>query len=96
MFFSYADNLTDEDDSDKVYLGISYVPDMRADNYKKHIVKEDEVYRPDKIALKLYNSQDASWILDIINGFEHGIEEYTIGAEIKYLSKIKLEDAGIL
>ena len=42
------------------------------------------------------DSPDLSWILDLINNFTHGIKEYKVNTEIKYMEYEKLVEIGIV
>lgn len=78
--------------------GLSYFPDFYSykNYFLEHIIKPEEAYRPDKIAYNLWGNQRASWILDAINNFTHGIKEYEKNKSIYYLSKDILVNLGIL
>lgn len=78
--------------------GISYIPDFYQykENYKTHIIENNEQYRPDRIAYNLWNNQRLTWVLNQINYFTHGIEEYVAGRSINYLDAEILQDIGIL
>lgn len=64
--------------------------------FKIYIIKPQDQYRPDKICLKLFNNQDASWILDEINNFSGNVDEYYLGREIFYLPQAQLTSLGLL
>ena len=66
------------------------------DDFKETTVAPNEEFRADKIAYRLWDSQDLSWILDIINDFENGISDYTIGTIVKYLDTETLINIGII
>jgi len=78
--------------------GIAYIPNFYLYNnyFKKHIIENYEEYRPDKIAYNLWGNQLLSWVLNEINHFTHGIQEYTKGREINYLDTEILRDIGII
>lgn len=77
------------------YSGVAYIPSLKAKTYQYTVVYPNEAFRPDIIALRILGDQNLSWILDEINGFEHGIKEYTMNREIKYLKPSTIETAGI-
>jgi hypothetical protein len=54
-----------------------------------------EVYRPDKISLRLYDNPLSSWILDEANNFYNGFSDYYYDREIYYPSLEALELMGI-
>lgn len=78
--------------------GLAYPPDFYkySSYYQKHIVENHEEFRPDKIAYNIWGNQLLSWVLNQINYFTHGIQEYTAGREINYLDAEMLRDLGIL
>lgn len=78
--------------------GLSYTPDFYPykNYYKKYIIKPEHQYRPDKIAFYLFGDEFGDWILDRINSFTHGIEEYYAGREILYLERDALKKIGAI
>jgi len=92
----YSDIYKEEDEI--LFKGITYTPDLSeySDYFKTHTITEMEEFRPDKIANKLWYQEDAAWVLNEINYFQHGIKEYIRGKEIKYLERDILVNLGIL
>ena len=99
-FDSYATQYDVLDSENKIYSvnSIAYYPDFYEyrNYYKQHIILPDETYRPDKIAFRLWGNQYLSWVLDVINNFSHGIQEYTIGRSITYIDTTILNSIGIV
>lgn len=93
-------NLNIDTDDGSYFAGISYFPtptEIIGDGttYSTEIT-EDEHYRPDKIADRLWDLPDLSWVLDILNDFQEGISEYTRGTTIYYVTLERLRTAGIV
>ena len=95
-YFNYG-NLYIE--NNQPYIGISYAPnalDIQGTELLQYTkVKSNEIYRPDKIAQRLWGVDD-SWPLDILNNFKNGIKEYTLDTEIAYVSTASLKAIGLL
>jgi hypothetical protein len=77
---------------------LAYTPDFYAykNYFKKHIILSEEHYRPDKIMYNLVGAQYLDWVLDAINHFTHGIEEYYMNREINYLERDALHMIGVI
>lgn len=83
------------------FAGISYFPTPteilgQDTEIFTTIVKTNEIYRPDKISQRIWQTADLSWVLDIINNFETGVKEYALGVEIRYVSTQRLRDLGLI
>jgi hypothetical protein len=82
------------------FAGISYFPTPEEifgdDIVYTTTVESDEHYRPDKVADRLWNIPDLNWILDVLNGFENGIREYTMNTTIKYVTIDRLKKIGLI
>ena len=94
-YFNYANVLIE---NGIYYSGISYAPTYNkivgSSTILSTTVQINEIYRPDKIAQRIWGIDD-SWVLDIINGFRNGIKEYEFGTTINYVSLAQLKNAGI-
>lgn len=100
-FFNYASQFDVFDDASQTWdrvFGPSYTPDFYAykNYFKKHIILSEEQYRPDKIMYNLVGDQSLDWVLDCINHFTNGIEEYYAGREINYLERDALRKIGVI
>ena len=85
------------DENNKMYKGLAYPYNFYDMNeYEEYIILPTEEYRPDKIANKLWDAPDLTWILDILNDFTNGISEYRSGITIRYISQTTLTNLGIL
>jgi len=88
------------DENNLPFSGISYFPTstelFKDTDILYTEVMNDESYRPDKIAYRLWQSQNISWILDVLNDFENGIKEYKRGTSLKYVSVTRLKAIGII
>lgn len=86
------------DTENNIFSGLAYVPDLSVyqQYFKEHIVTDAQEYRQDKIAYELWGSQDAGWVLDVINDFTNGVSEYWSGRAIKYLDYNTLITLGLL
>ncbi len=97
-FHDFSPRMIDEDGTP--FAGISYHPtarDIVGDGEAlRTTVLDSEHLRPDKVAKRLWGLQDASWILDAINGFDNGIREYARGAEVSYVSLKRLRNIGLV
>lgn len=95
-FYDYADVYLDRTNN-RQFKGVSYPINFL--QYKQffqvHEITKEQQYRPDKIAYSLTGSDSRAWILDVINGFTHGIREYTAGRKIFYLPEEKLINLGL-
>jgi len=82
------------------FAGISYFPTVTEivddDIIYTTEILSSENYRPDKIADRLWGIPDLSWVLDVLNDFQEGIQEYKRGVTIKYVSFDRLKKAGII
>lgn len=100
-YFDYAAKFHVFDDAEEKFIdvfGIAYTPDFYAykNYFKKHIIKSEEQYRPDKIMFSLVGDQSLDWVLDCINHFTNGISEYYPGREIDYLDRDALRAVGVI
>lgn len=98
-FFDYS-TVELEEDTGELFSGISYFP-TPTEIFGDEIVRTtelraDEIYRPDKLAKRLWGVPNANWILDILNDFETGIKEYTKNVEIKYVTAERLRSLGLI
>jgi len=99
--FKFAEILKIKDDN-KDFIGISNYPDILKDLdgnsnlFGVHKIASNEEYRPDKISNNLYQNPDLSWVLDVVNDFEHGISEYYVNRIIIYPVIGALSKLGIL
>ena len=59
-------------------------------------VLSNEEYRADKIAKRLWQVPDLSWVLDILNSFPTGVSEYTRGATVLYVPLARLRSMGLI
>ena len=95
-FFDYASTYLEDG---QFYKGLSYTPSaadiIGTETVLYTYVKANEIYRPDKIAQRLWGYDD-SWVLDILNNFNNGIKEYTLGTRISYISKVRMRNLGLL
>lgn len=83
------------DGSNVLYSSISYSPRLPLkESMRRTTIAANEVYRPDKIALRLYNNPLLSWILDEANSF-YSFSDYTINKEIYYPTTEALDLMGI-
>jgi len=97
-FDSFASSYLILTDTESYYCrGLAYPTDLYPykNMYKNYIIKPEEQYRPDKIAYNLWGNQYSSWILDLINNFTHGIQEYYMGRQIQYLESTVLNKLGM-
>ncbi|MBW2969090.1 hypothetical protein KY314_03155 [Candidatus Woesearchaeota archaeon] len=96
QYYDYTSLFVDE--NNLVFSGISYPPNLLEyeNDFKDYIIPAENEFRPDKIAWELWESQDLSWVLDLINDFTNGIAEYTRGKTIKYIDTDILVILGIL
>lgn len=67
---------------------------LKASLLKTRVLITEE-FRPDKIALRLYQEPLASWILDEANNFYNGFSDYYHNREIYYPSITALDLMGI-
>jgi hypothetical protein len=95
-FFENASTITDDVDG-ITYRSIAYplIAYLETD-LKTYVIPMDQRYRPDKIADQIWSRPDLMWVLDYLNNFYHGFEEYDVNVEIKYLDKTFLQNSGIL
>jgi hypothetical protein len=95
--WDYTNILSDltKDSVTITYSSIAYPPKLPLkQSMRRTIVSSDEIYRPDKIAFRLYNNPLLSWILDEANSF-YSFSDYTINREIYYPTTEALELMGI-
>lgn len=59
-------------------------------------VMDNEVNRPDKIALRAYGDENLDWVVDEANGFSHGFSEYSLGRRIFLPDRGELVRAGAI
>lgn len=84
QYFDFAPTVVDRKDSVE-YKTIAFIQNFSSlDILLEDIVEPEEQFRPDKISYRLYGTPDLDWILNITNGFSHGLKEYTINRKIKY------------
>jgi hypothetical protein len=98
-YHDYASTITFMDDKTKkdvTMKSVSYPQDFPiVKSLLKTTVSASEVYRPDKIAYRLYENPLMSWVIDEVNGFYNGFSEYYINREIYYPSTDALDIMGI-
>lgn len=97
--FDYS-NIAVDTDTGLYFAGISYFPtvlEIIGDGivYTTQILGEEN-YRPDKIADRLWGIPDLNWVLDILNDFQNGIQEYTRNTTIQYVSLEQLRKIGFI
>lgn len=90
----FAGIVIDPDDGIK-YSGIAYLPQMPEDGYPVSKIRPDEQYRPDKVSYRLYGRTDLCWLIEELNRWSGGIQEYTLGREFGYISPKDLKVFGI-
>jgi len=100
-YMDYASTYSVYDETLQSYIDVfslSYPPDFYPykNYYKKYIIKPEEQYRPDKIAFNLLGDAKLAWVLDCINFFTHGIQEYYSRREIDYVDREVLRVMGII
>ena len=84
-FSNYA--TTSVDENSKNYSNVMFsMPDFSAyeEDYKIYTITSKTEFRPDKIAMLIYEDDALSWVLDEINGLNR-LSEYTRGKNIFYL-----------
>jgi len=69
-------------------------PDIRNLKTTTFVIPSDCHFRPDKIALKIYNDESLDYLLDLINNFSH-IKEYYNKRRIKIILPSELNSKGI-
>lgn len=99
FYHDYANIITFIDDTtkkEKTLSSISYPPDFPIErSLLKTTVQANEIFRPDKIAFRLYDNPLMSWVIDEVNNFYNGFSEYYINREIFYPSTEALDIMGI-
>ena len=60
-FFDYADDIVDPETKNE-YTEISFYPNIRLARTAKTTVHSDEIFRPDKIAFRLYKKDGMAYI----------------------------------
>lgn len=100
QLFDYS-NLNFDTKKQLYFAGISYFPTaftILGENTEVLYtnVKANEIYRPDKISQRLWQTPDLSWVLDLLNDFETGIREYSFDTELRYVTANRLRDVGII
>lgn len=94
-FFDYSEGITD---GTNVFAGISRFPQISeiiAYGTLTTTISHSEMYRADRVADRLWGDPELAWVLDILNGFETGINEYELNREIMYVSYDSLRRLGI-
>jgi hypothetical protein len=77
------------------YASVAYPPRLPlVESLRKTYIESNEIYRPDKVAYRLYGNPMLSWIIDDANSF-YSFSDYTINKEIYYPSLEALELMGI-
>lgn len=92
--FDFANILTGLDDNRENY-SISRPPRFPIKGMIESEINSDEQFRPDKVAYRLYNDAQLSWVVDEANNWYH-IKEYTIGRKFLYPTETTLIQMGIL
>lgn len=64
------------------------------DYFKLMKITPEFKYRPDKLALDIWGDEDASYILNYINGFKN-IKDYYVGRYIYYIEENDLYAVGL-
>lgn len=99
FYHDYSSVITFIDDTtkkEKTMSSVSYPPDFPlVKSLLKTTVDSSEIFRPDKIAYRLYGNPLMSWVIDEVNSFYNGFSEYYINREIYYPSTDALEIMGI-
>lgn len=97
-FHRYSNVAIDTDGN--YFSGISWFPTpdeiLNGTTPLETIVLPNEQYRPDKIAKRLWQVPDVSWILDVLNSFTNGVSEYSQGTKILYVPLARLRAVGLL
>ena len=96
-FWNYFSKALDPSDSDgRTYAVGGFFPDFFGMRKIATAVLPEEQYRPDKLSMRLYGSQDMSWAIDVANGFVNGIREYVAGVRVVYPAPEELRKLGLI
>ena len=73
-YFDFAPTTTDRKDFTD-YKSIAFIQNFSSlDILEETTVEAEEQFRPDKISYRLYNTVELDWVLNIVNGFSHGLK----------------------
>lgn len=92
-YFEYCSTVTDSDNVDRLSYG--YTPQFPVvSSMLVSTVQENERFRPDKVAYRLYGNPLLSWVVDEANSWYH-FSNYEVGTQFYYPSSTALEVMGV-
>lgn len=98
MFFEASNKQTIFDPEDKKRsIGlVKYDKTILELEYEEFRISKKYEYKPNLISFDKYGSAQYSWVIDVMNHFEHGFREYKVSTIIKVPLKSELRAIGIL